>query len=55
MNVILRNGSVNCPKDKTALLWNQFCGMRLYREIDGVMTFRAKCPKCTAEYNVRAK
>jgi hypothetical protein len=35
-----------CPSCRTRLHFEQLYGMRLYREVDSVYVYRAKCPSC---------
>lgn len=46
--MILKKGTVKCPKCKTALSFEQIQGMRIYRG----NTYSCRCDKCNIYYSV---
>lgn len=56
---MLKRGTVKCPNDKQPLLWHQFQGMRLTREIvpqkpkRPFMVYDAKCGVCGEHYEIK--
>jgi hypothetical protein len=52
--VMLRKGTLKCPKDKERLHFHQIQGIRLVREVGkNKLVYDAKCPKCGDYYEVR--
>lgn len=49
----LPRGAEKCPSCKVGLHWHQIHGIRLIETVDGVDIFRARCPQCGAQYQVK--
>lgn len=49
----LPRGADKCPCCKVGLHWHQIHGMRLVESEGGVEFYRARCPKCGAQYQVK--
>lgn len=56
---MLKRGNNKCPNDKQPLLWHQFQGMRLTREIipekpkHPYEVYDARCGTCGIDYEVK--
>lgn len=55
----LKSGTLKCPKDKSALHFEQMHGMRLRHEVipekpkRKYYVYYAKCPECNRDYDVK--